>query len=124
VYWVKLSLDITGTPQFEISGVTSGCEKRSVHDNELDLEAVKISHLASAMVKTGRPSIEISQAPHSWVCHLSMCAPAVPGSIDARMSCPCLVMKQRPPVLWWEMSHLRRSREASRCSCMDPETCR
>ncbi len=43
VYWVKLSFDITRTPRFEMSGVTLGWEKSSVHDDGLDVETVKIT---------------------------------------------------------------------------------
>jgi hypothetical protein len=101
-------------PQFEMSGVISGCEKRSVHDKGLVVNTVKISRWASATVETEWPSIKISHAPRSWVRHLSMRAPGVPGSIDTRTSRPCFVMKRRPPVRWWERSHLRRSREVSK----------
>jgi hypothetical protein len=37
MYWMKLSLDIAGMPRFKMSGVTLGCENRSIHDNGLDL---------------------------------------------------------------------------------------
>jgi hypothetical protein len=61
-------------------------------------ESQTIASWATAMVDTTMPSIDISQAPRSCVCHLSTLAPGVLEFMVARRSQLLLVKNLRPAV--------------------------
>ena len=53
VNWEKSEDDIIGRPLFEMSGVTSGCEKRRVHEGTPSRDSFWKTAWASEMVETG-----------------------------------------------------------------------
>ncbi len=69
--WEKLSQDMIGTPQLEMSKEMWGWKNTKVHMWwEVSKRQAKASW-AAAMVDTSMPSIDTSQVPQSCVRHLS-----------------------------------------------------